>query len=202
MSGSISPTTVSVYPEPADYISTKIQQHSAQDTPQLSRASSATSGSESEPNVFSAIPPTTRKSRMERPRMGDRQRSSSIIIPKGRDTYQREKIEYPPDDARAMSPRRNSEDLERLELGVRKKIQEYATSQFSLGPITLLMLTSQAHTLQSSLQALATRIDEVRQDHDKLENENRLLQEYIGGLTRSMSKENLGRSSSTRKGKK
>ncbi|KAK5077644.1 hypothetical protein LTR70_009562 [Exophiala xenobiotica] len=184
MSGSIFPTAVSVYPEPADYISTKIRQHSAQDSPHLSRASSAASGSESEPNVFSAIPPTTRKSRMERPRMGDRQRSSSIIIPKGRDTYQREKPEYPPDDARAMSPRRNSEALERLELGVRKKIQD------------------QAHTLQSSLQALATRIDEVRQDHDKLENENRLLQEYIGGLTRSMSKENLGRSSSTRKGKK
>lgn len=184
MSDSISPTTVSVHPEPTDCSSTKPQQHTAQDSPYLSRASSSASGSESEPNPFSAAAPATRKSRMDRPRMGDRQRSSSIIIPKGRDTYQREKPEYPPDDARAMSPRRNSEDLERLELGVRKSLQD------------------QAHTLQSSLQALATRIDEVRQDHDRLENENRLLQEYIGGLTRSMSKENLGRSSSTRKGKK
>lgn len=116
--------------------------------------------------------------------MADRQRSSSIIIPKTVDTYQSERPDYPPDDARAMSPRRSSEDLERLELGVRKSLQD------------------QAHTLQSSLQALANRIDEVRQDHDRLENENRLLQEYIGGLTRSMSKDNLGRSSSTRKGKK
>lgn len=116
--------------------------------------------------------------------MLERQRSSSIIIPKGRDLYQREKPDYPPDDARAMSPRRSSEDLERLESNVRKSLQD------------------QAHTLQSSLQALANRIDEVRQDHDKLENENRLLQEYIGGLTRTMSKDNLGRSSSTRKAKK
>ncbi|KAK5945526.1 hypothetical protein PMZ80_002731 [Knufia obscura] len=184
MSGSVSPTTISVHPEPVNYISNSLQQHSAQDSSPLSSASSSASNSESELNRPSTATSSLRKSRMDRPRMAERQRSSSIIIPKGRDTFQREKPEYPPDDARAMSPRRNSEDLERLELGVRKSLQ------------------AQAHTLQSSLQALATRIDEVRLDHDRLENENRLLQEYIGGLTRSMSKENLGRSSSTRKGKK
>lgn len=101
-----------------------------------------------------------------------------------------------------MSPRRNSADLERLEMGVRKNLQKYATRLLLASTTMILTSISQAHTLQSSLQALATRIDEVRLDHDRLENENRLLQEYIGGLTRSMSKENLGRSSSTRKGKK
>lgn len=45
----------------------------------------------------------------------------------------------------------------------------------------------QAKRLQSSLQALAERIDEVKSDHDKLENENKFLQDYIGGLTRTMS---------------
>lgn len=49
-------------------------------------------------------------------------------------------------------------------------------------------MLSQAKTLQSSLQALADRIDEVKLDHDKLESENRFLQDYIGGLTRTMSK--------------
>lgn len=55
----------------------------------------------------------------------------------------------------------------------------------------------QARNLQSSLAALAEKIDEVKSDHDKLENENRFLQDYIGGLTRTMSKDNLGRSAST-----
>ena len=56
----------------------------------------------------------------------------------------------------------------------------------------------QARTLQSSLAALAEKIDEVKQDHDKLESENKFLQDYIGGLTRTMSKDsNLGRSSSS-----
>lgn len=131
--------------------------------------------------------------------MAERQRSSSIIIPKGLDVYQRERPQYAPDDARAMSPRRTSEDLERLEVDVRKSLQEYV-----LCIITQRMTNfySKAHTLQSSLRALAHRIDEVRQDHDRLENENRLLQDYIGEVTRSMSKDTLGRSSSVRKGKK
>lgn len=55
----------------------------------------------------------------------------------------------------------------------------------------------QARNLQSSLAALAEKIDEVKSDHDKLETENRFLQDYIGGLTRTMSKDNLGRSAST-----
>ncbi|KAK5021892.1 hypothetical protein LTS07_010633 [Exophiala sideris] len=83
-----------------------------------------------------------------------------------------------------MSPRRNSEDIERLERGVRESLKE------------------QARSLQSSLAALAEKIDEVKNDHDKLENENRFLQDYIGGLTRTMSRDNLGRSASTRKGRR
>jgi len=63
-------------------------------------------------------------------------------------------------------------------------------------------LYSQARTLQSSLAALAERIDEVKADHDKLETENRFLQDYIGGLTRNMSKEPLSRTASTSRGKK
>jgi len=63
------------------------------------------------------------------------------------------------------------------------------------------LLPSQARTLQSSLAALAERIDEVKSDHDKLESENRFLQDYIGGLTRTMSKEHVA-STSGKKGKK
>ena len=62
---------------------------------------------------------------MDRPRMSERQRSSSIIVPKGRDVVQKDKPLYPPDDARAMSPRRNSQDLEKLEQDVRQSLKEY-----------------------------------------------------------------------------
>ena len=56
---------------------------------------------------------------------------------------------------------------------------------------------SQAKTLQSSLAALSEKIDLVKEDHAKLESENRALQDYIGGLTRTISgNSNLGRSSS------
>lgn len=36
----------------------------------------------------------------------------------------------------------------------------------------------QAKTLQSGLLALLDRVDKVREEHDKLEGENRFLQEY------------------------
>lgn len=53
----------------------------------------------------------------------------------------------------------------------------------------------QAKALQSSLQALAERIEAVKSDHDKLESENKFLQDYIGGLTRNMTKSEMTRSS-------
>ena len=53
--------------------------------------------------------------------------------------------------------------------------------------------------MQSSLAALAERIDEVKSDHDKLETENRFLQDYIGGLTRTMSKSDLGSGGKSKK---
>lgn len=53
---------------------------------------------------------------------------------------------------------------------------------------------SQAKALQSSLQALAERIEAVESDHDKLASENKFLQDYIGGLTRNMTKSEVTRS--------
>jgi predicted nucleic acid-binding Zn-ribbon protein len=60
----------------------------------------------------------------------------------------------------------------------------------------------QAKALQSSLQALAERIDAVKSDHDKLESENKILQDYIGGLTRNMTKSEMTRSTKARKAQK
>jgi short coiled-coil protein len=45
--------------------------------------------------------------------MSSRVPSGSIVIPKGAEP-EATKAQYPPDDARAMSPRRESADLARL----------------------------------------------------------------------------------------
>ncbi|CEJ55853.1 putative bZIP transcription factor [Penicillium brasilianum] len=124
---------------------------------------------------------TDRRGRSERPRMASRKPSASILVPRDHPEIEIEEEEFPPDDARAMSPRRNSADLERLGKEARQTLQE------------------QAKALQSSLQALAERIDAVKSDHDKLENENKILQDYIGGLTRNMTKSEMTRSTKARK---
>jgi len=67
-------------------------------------------------------------------------------------------------DPRNMSPRRDSEELNQL--GAEAKAR----------------LEAQAQTLQSGLLALLDRVEKVREEHDKLEGENRFLQEYIGSL--------------------
>ncbi|PGH00751.1 hypothetical protein GX51_05632 [Blastomyces parvus] len=126
-----------------------------------------------------------RKSRADRPRLASRKPSASILVPRDHPEIEIEEEEFPPDDARAMSPRRNSADVEKLSREAREALQK------------------QANTLQSSLQALAERIDEVKSEHDKLENENRFLQDYIGGLTRTMSaKTEVTSTSGVGKGKK
>ncbi|EEA21808.1 hypothetical protein TMatcc_008773 [Talaromyces marneffei ATCC 18224] len=117
--------------------------------------------------------PERGRSRLERPRMASRKPSASILVPRDHPEIEIEEEEFPPDDARAMSPRRDSADVERLGKEARQTLQE------------------QAKTLQLSLQALAQRIEEVKNDHDKLESENRYLQDYIGSLTQTISKSEI-----------
>ncbi|KAI5785911.1 hypothetical protein EDC01DRAFT_722780 [Geopyxis carbonaria] len=89
-------------------------------------------------------------------------------------------------DPRNMSPRRNSDELDQLGAETKARLEE------------------QAKSLQSGLLALLDRVDKVRAEHDKLEGENRFLQEYIGSLmatskiTGSASKSNRNRNSGGR----
>lgn len=73
--------------------------------------------------------------------------------------------------------------------------------QYGVGTCSLTTYR-QAKALQSSLQALAERIDAVKSDHDKLEKDNKILQDYIGGLTRNMTKSEMTRSNKARKAQK
>jgi len=67
-------------------------------------------------------------------------------------------------EAKTMSPRRNSEEMERFASEAKERLER------------------QAKLLQESLLALLDRVDKVREEHDKLEGENKFLQDYIGHL--------------------
>lgn len=68
---------------------------------------------------------SARKTRAERPRMASRKPSASILVPRDHPEIEVDEDvhEFPPDDARAMSPRRNSADVERLSHEARRQIQ-------------------------------------------------------------------------------
>lgn len=65
-----------------------------------------------------------RKSRADRPRLASRKPSASILVPRDHPEIEIEKEEFPPDDARAMSPRRNSADVEKLSREAREALQK------------------------------------------------------------------------------
>lgn len=69
-----------------------------------------------------------------------------------------------PGDVRAMSPRRTSEDLEQLGRQTRAEVRKHA------------------RMLQDSLLMIFNRIQAVKEEHDKLDNNNKFLQKYIGDL--------------------
>ena len=53
----------------------------------------------------------------------------SLVIPRDHPEVEIQEEEFPPDDARSMSPRRNSADVERLIQEARQALKEYATEQ-------------------------------------------------------------------------
>ena len=63
-------------------------------------------------------------------------------------------------DVRAMSPRRSSQEVDRLGEAARRDMIE------------------QAKVLQTSLQAIVDRVEEVKTEHEKLEGGNKFLQSY------------------------
>jgi len=103
-------------------------------------------------------------------------RSSSMIVPAGHPTVDTQDT-FDPDDARAMSPRRSSAECDEMSNAARLSVREHAR-QAQLG-----------------LLEIAESIELVRHDHDRLERQNLALQDYIGGLTRSMSKNDIGAAS-------
>jgi hypothetical protein len=71
---------------------------------------------------------------------------------------------FPPGDARAMSPRRDSVEIDRLADHVRHAMEK------------------EARDLQTGLLEMVDRIEAARVECERLEGGNRFLQSYIGEL--------------------
>jgi len=78
-----------------------------------------------------------------------------------------------------QSPRRDSEETNKLAEDAREALREHAKAS------------------AASLLEIAESIELVRSDYEKLEKQNLALQDYIGGLTRSMAKGDLNVSASS-----
>lgn len=99
-----------------------------------------------------------------RPRLGSRKSSGTIIIPRDSEQVELKEEEYDDGDARTMSPRRSSEEIEKMGTEARQALIE------------------QAKALQQSLLQIVDRVEIVKSEHEKLEGGNKFLQSYIGEL--------------------
>lgn len=94
---------------------------------------------------------------LPRPKIGSRKSSGSMIVIRGQPTVGAA-VEMDDTDVRAMSPRRNSTEVQKLSDDARRDLME------------------QARLLQTSLQAIVERVETVREEHEKLEGGNKFLQ--------------------------
>ena len=98
--------------------------------------------------------------RLSRPKLGSRKSSGTMIVSRDNPVTVVEP-EYGEEDVRAMSPRRNSEEVDKLGEAARRDLME------------------QARVLQNSLQAIVDRVETVKSEHEKLEGGNKFLQSYV-----------------------
>ncbi|OCK84826.1 hypothetical protein K432DRAFT_288061 [Lepidopterella palustris CBS 459.81] len=101
---------------------------------------------------------------LQRPKLGSRKSSGTIIIPRDSPHVELKEEDYDENDARTMSPRRSSEEIEKMGQEARSALIE------------------QAKALQASLLEIVDRVEIVRSEHEKLEGGNKFLQSYIGEL--------------------
>ncbi|KAG5931619.1 hypothetical protein E4U53_001673 [Claviceps sorghi] len=99
-----------------------------------------------------------------RPRLPSRKSSGPLAVHRDSLAVGPVDAEFGPDDVRAMSPRRTSEDIDRMGKEAREELQRHAK------------------LLQESLITIFNRIEAVREEHDKLDSNNKFLQKYIGDL--------------------
>jgi hypothetical protein len=143
------------------------------DADQMSSYGSSRSGSASEGEG-----PRKPSQKMPRPKLHTRKSSGTIIVPRDDPNIEPHEEHYDEGDARTMSPRRSSEEVERLEEGARQTMIECVVFNLFL-VVSLLTLDSQAKALQASLLDIVERVESVKAEHEKLEGGNKFLQSYV-----------------------
>ena len=146
-----------------------------------SNYTTATSSSSSSVNGDSSI--SVDKTSLQRPKLQSRKSSGTIIVPREHPRVELQKGDevFDEDDARAMSPRRSSQDLEKMSNEARAQLNEYVPCAWP-HCTSILMFRRHAKALQTSLIEIFNRIEAVKEEHDKLDNNNKFLQKYIGDL--------------------
>uniref|UniRef100_A0A8H7N1Y8 BZIP transcription factor n=1 Tax=Bionectria ochroleuca TaxID=29856 RepID=A0A8H7N1Y8_BIOOC len=99
-----------------------------------------------------------------RPRLPSRKSSGPLVVPRDSSAVGPIESDFGPDDVRAMSPRRTTEDIDQMGKEAREEMRRHAKA------------------LQDSLIMIFNRIEAVKEEHDKLDNNNKFLQKYIGDL--------------------
>ncbi|KAL1892354.1 hypothetical protein Sste5346_007092 [Sporothrix stenoceras] len=155
------PTSHVTIPEEETQGNNDSQTPSRLTAPAIARTDSSSASSDGNPSHTTTIhaPVPTR------PRLPNRKSSGTIIVPRDSEEASRPmETRLDPGDVRAMSPRRTSEDLEQLGRQTRAEVRKHAKM------------------LQDSLLMIFHRIQAVKEEHDKLDNNNKFLQKYIGDL--------------------
>ncbi|KAF2182487.1 hypothetical protein K469DRAFT_690622 [Zopfia rhizophila CBS 207.26] len=134
-------------------------------------------------SVSDAEQPKPDPTKLARPRLGSRKSSGTIIIPRDSPQVELKEEEYDDGDARTMSPRRSSEEIEKMGQEARQALIE------------------QAKALQASLLEIVDRVEIVRSEHEKLEGGNKFLQSYIGELMQTSKITSAGAAKGKGKGK-
>lgn len=141
-----------------------------------SNHSSQSAISDSETTIHAPVP--------VRPRLPSRKSSGPLVVPRDSLAVGPVDAQYGPDDVRAMSPRRTSEDIDRMGQQARDEMKRYDSfSPYDVAWNCLLTgIYRHAKALQDSLVDIFARIEAVKEEHDKLNNNNKFLQKYIGDL--------------------
>jgi hypothetical protein len=160
-------------PKPTSVPFEKHAPSASTDADQMSAYGSSRSGSASETEG-----PSNPQQKLQRPKLHTRKSSGTIIVPRDDPNIEVHDEHYDEGDARTMSPRRSSEEVERLEEGARQTMIECV---FSVPAVLSSSLTvgSQAKALQASLLDIVERVESVKAEHEKLEGGNKFLQSYV-----------------------
>lgn len=162
----MSDSIIEPFPAPVDHTDRRVSY-----TDDMSSTSSSSSVSDQD------------QTKLQRPRLGSRKSSGTIIIPRDSPHVELKEEEYDDNDARTMSPRRSSEEIEKMGQEARQALIE------------------QAKALQASLLEIVDRVEVVKSEHEKLEGGNKFLQSYIGELMNTSKITSAGAAKGKGKGK-